>query len=410
MEQRIERCAGLDVHKATVAACLRIGAAGPGQEIVRTFGTTTHELLVLRDWLVANGVTHVAMESTGVFWKPVYYVLEDAVQVLLVNPGHMKQVPGRKTDVSDCVWIAQLLAHGLLRGSFIPPVPIRELRDLTRYRKALIQERTREANRLHKVLQDANIKLSSVATDVLGVSGRAMLEALTAGTTDGEMLAELAHGKLRKKIPALRQALAGRFRPHHGFLISQILAHLDYLADAIEQISTQVEEVIRPFAEARDRLTTMPGVGQRTAEVIIAEIGTDMTRFPTASHLASWAGMCPGNNASAGKHRSGKTRKGNRWLRMALTESALAATRKRNSAARARYTRIMRHRGHKKAVFAVGRHLLESSFHILAQNVVYRELGADYFTRFDRERLKQRCLAQLVKLGFEVALTAKDAA
>jgi transposase len=263
------------------------------------------------------------MESTGVYWKPIYYVLEERFTCLLVNAAHVKQVPGRKTDIKDCEWIAQLLEHGLLRGSFVPPAPIRELPDLTRYRKVLIQDRTREANRLHKLLEDAGIKLASVATDVLGVSGRAMLEALVHGTTDPDILAELARGKLRTKLPALRQALAGRFRPHHAFLVSQLLAHLDYLDEMITTLSERIEAAVAPFANELARLDTIHGVARRTAEVLISELGVDMRQFPSDRHLASWAGLCPGNNESAGKHKSGKTRRGNRWLRTALTEAAL---------------------------------------------------------------------------------------
>lgn len=268
---------------------------------------------------------------------------------LLVNAAHIKRVPGRKTDVQDCAWIAQLLEHGLLRSSFVPDAPIRDLRDLTRYRKVLIQERAREANRLHKILQDAGIKLSSVATDVVGVSGRAMLEALIQGTTDPEVLSELARGRLRAKLPALREALRGRFRGYHTFLLSQLLAHLDYLEEAIEGLSIQIEELVAPFEKEVARRDTIHGVDRQTAEVLIAEIGVDMTVFPTEAHLTSWEGLCPWNNESAGKHRSGKTRKGNRWLRIALTEAALAGIRTKDSALGARYRRIMRHRGHKKA-------------------------------------------------------------
>jgi transposase len=321
MQRVIERGCGLDVHKKSIAACVRIPDADEERrQEVRTFGTTAAELLALRDWLDAHGVTHVAMESTGVYWKPVFYVLEEAMTCVLVNPVHMRQVPGRKTDVQDCVWIAQLLEHGLLRGSFVPPVPIRELRDLTRYRKTIVQERTRAINRLHKVLEDADIKLASVATDVLGASGRAMLEALVAGTTDPDTLADLARGALRKKLPALRQALRGRFRAHHAFLLSQILAHVDYVEEAVEAVGEQIGVLIAPFRDDLERLSTIPGVKRRTAEVIIAEIGVDMRMFPSAGHLASWAALCPGNNESAGKHRSGKTRRGNPWLRTALTE------------------------------------------------------------------------------------------
>lgn len=358
MDQLIERVSGLDVHRDSVAACVRVpGPRGPRVQHIRTFGTTTADLLALRDWLQAHGVSHVAMESTGVYWKPVYAVLEDAFECQVVNAAHLKHVPGRKTDVLDCAWIAQVLEHGLLRGSFVPPVPIRELRNLTRYRKGLIQERQREANRLHKVLQDAGIKLASVATNILGVSGRAMLEALVGGTTAPEVLADLARGKLRAKLPALREALAGRFRPHH-FLVSQGLAHLDYLDDAIATVGTEVDRLLIPFAASLKRLDTIPGINARTAQVVIAEIGVDMSRFPSEHHLASWAGLCPGNNESAGKHKAGTTRKGNRWLRMALIEVALAAIRKKDCAFGARYRRVMRHRGHKKAVVAVAHSLL----------------------------------------------------
>jgi transposase len=405
MERLIERVCGLDVHKQTVAACVRVpGSKGAREQHVRTFGTTAAELLALRDWLEAHEVTHVAMESTGVYWKPIYYVLEERFTCLLVNAAHVKQVPGRKTDVQDCVWIAQLLEHGLLRGSFVPPAPIRELRDLTRYRKVLIQDRTREANRLHKLLEDAGIKLASVATDILGVSGRAMLEALVRGTTDPEVLAELARGKLRAKLPALRQALRGKFRPHHAFLVSQLLAHLDYVDETITTLSGRIEEVIVPFADELARLDTIHGVGRRTAEVLIAELGVDMTQFPSDRHLASWAGLCPGNNESAGKHRSGKTRRGNRWLRAALTEAALAAIRTSDSAFTARYRRIMRHRGHKKAVLAVAHAMLVTAYHLLARQTTYHELGADYFDRRHGERVTRRAVQLLERQGYRVTL------
>jgi transposase len=358
MEQVFERVCGLDVHKATTAACVRVpDGKGKRVQYVQTFGTTTADLLALRDWLDAHGVTHVAMESTGVYWKPVYYVLEERVTCLLVNATHVKKVPGRKTDVQDCVWLAQLLEHGLLRGSFVPPAPNRELRDLTRYRKSLIQERAREANRVHKLLEDAGIKLATVARDVLGTSGRAMLEALVQGTSDPAVLAELARGRMRAKLPALPPALAGHFRPHHAFLAIQILAHLDHLEGTVATLSERIAALLAPFADAVQRLDTIPGVNQRTAEVLVAEIGVDMSRFPRDRHLASWTGICPGNHESAGKHKSGKTRKGNIWLRAALIEAALGATRTTNSAVAARYRRVLRHRGHKKAIVAVAHSL-----------------------------------------------------
>jgi len=405
MEQLIERVGGLDVHKPTVAACVRMpGVKGTREQHVRTFGTTAAELLALRDWLEALGVTQVAMEITGVYRKPIYYVREERVTCLLVNPAPMKQVPGRKTNVQDCAWIAQLLEHGLLRGSFVPPAPIRELRDLTRYRKVLIQDRTREATRLHKFLEDAGIKLASVATDVLGASGRAMLEALVHGTTDPDVLAELARGKLRAKLPALRQALAGRFRPHHAFLVSQLLAHVDYLDETIATVSERIEVTMAPFAEELARLDTIHGVARRTAEVLIAELGVDMRQFPSERHVASWVGLCPGNNDSAGKHKSGKTRRGNRWLRAALTEAALAAIRTSNSAFAARYRRVMRHRGHNKAVTAVAHAMLVTAYHLLARQTTYQELGADYFDPRHAERLTRRAVQALERQGYRVTL------
>ncbi len=405
MERLIERGCGLDVHRDTVAACVRVpGAHGQREQHVRTFGTTTAELLVLRDWLEAHGVTHVAMESTGVYWKPVFYVLEEAFTCLLVNAAHIKQVPGRKTDVLDCIWIAQLLEHGLLRGSFVPPAPIRELRDLTRHRKVLIQERQRAANRLHMLLQDAGLKLASVATDILGVSGRAMLGALVEGTTDAAVLADLARGKLRKKLPALRQALAGRFRPHHAFLVGQLLTHVDYLNEAITTVSEEIGARLAPFEAHLTRLDTVHGIARRTAEVIIAEIGVDMTVFPSEHHLASWAGMCPGNNESAGKHKSGKTRKGDRWLRTALVEAAAAAIRTKDSALGARYRRVMRHRGHKKAVVAVAHAMLRAVYHILADGTPYRDPGPDYYDRRHAQRVTRRAIELLERQGYRVVL------
>jgi transposase len=406
MERVIERGCGLDVHKKTVAACVRVpGLKGEREQHIRTFGTTTAELLALRDWLEAYGVTHVAMESTGVYWKPIFYVLEEAFTCVLANAAQIAQVPGRKTDVKDCAWIAQLLEHGLVRGSFVPPAPIRELRDLTRYRKALIQEQTREANRLHKVLEDAGIKLASVASDVLGVSGRAMLEALVVGTTDPDVLADLARGALRKKLPALRQALAGRFRAHHAFLVAQLLAHLDYLDEMVETLSAQIDVVIAPFTEEVARLDTIHGVNKRTAEVIIAEIGVDMSVFPSAGHLASWAGLCPGNNESAGKHRPGTTRKGDKWLRSALTEAALAAgTRSAKGAFAARYRRVMQHRGHKKAVIAVAHAMLVTTYHLLARKMTYHEPGTDYYERRHAERVRHRAIQTLERQGYRVTL------
>jgi len=345
------------------------------------------------------------MESTGIYWRAVYYLLEDDFTCWLLNAQHLRNVPGRKTDVADSAWIAQLVEHGLVRPSFVPPREIRQLRDLTRYRKAMIQERTREAQRLEKILQDAGIKLSSVASDILGVSGRAMVTALVEGTHDPEILASLARGALRKKLPALKDALEAHFRSHHAFIASEILAHIDYLDEAIERLSGEVEKVISPFAEQVALLDTIPGVNRRTAETLIAEIGADMGRFPTHRHLASWAGMCPGNNESAGKHRSGKTRKGSKWLRHALVESAGAAARTRGSYFSAQYARLKGRRGHKKAVIAVGHSILIVAYHVLERGQPYSELGEDYLLlRHSTEAYTNRLVRQLERLGHKVNL------
>jgi len=405
MQQLLDRVAGLDVHRKTIAICVRVpGESGERAQAVRTFGTTAVELVALRDWLEAQQVTHVARESTGVDWKPIYYVLEEAFTCLLVNATHVPKVPGRKTDGQDGVWLAQLLEHGLLRGSFVPPPPLRELRDLTRYRKVLIQERTREANRLHKVLEDAGLKVATVATDIRGVSGRDMLHALVAGTTDPDVLADLARGTLRKKLPALRQALTGRFRAHHAFMVSQHLSHLDYLDEAIASLSGRLEEALRPFTVEHRRLDSIPGIAQRPAEVMIAEVGVDMRQFPTAQHLASWAGLCPGQNESAGKHKSGRIRPGNRWLRMALIEAASLAARSRTTAFGARYRRIARHRGHKKAVLAVAHAMLVTAYHLLDRGLEYREPGVDYFDRRHADRAKRHAIRALERQGYRVVL------
>jgi transposase len=411
METIYRCCAGLDIHKMTVVACVRrIEPSGRVHEEVRTFGTMTAELLLLSDWLAEAGVTHVAMESTGVYWKPVFNLLEGRFEVLLVNPRHIKQVPGRKTDVKDCQWIAHLLQCGLLRGSFIPPKPIRELRDLTRQRSQLVAEKASVANRIQKVLEDANIKLAGVATDVLGVSGRAMIRALIAGREDPEELAELARRRLRRKLPELRAALRGRASEHHRFLLGHLMSHLDALEGLITDLNLRIAAVMPPFAEAVDRLKTIPGVDQRTAEGLVAEIGTDMGRFPTAGHLASWAGMCPGNNESAGKHRSGRTTKGDRWLRQTLTQASWAASHTRGTYLSAQYHRLAARRGKKRAVVALGHTLLEIVYHVLKDQATYQELGADYLDRLEPERLTRQLVRRLEKLGHKVTLGPKDEA
>ena len=411
MRRLLERCAALDVHKKQVTACARLlGQGGELEELVVEFSTMAADLLALRDWLKQLGVTHVAMEATGVYWKPVYYALQDDFDLLLVNAQHVKNVPGRKTDTQDAQWLCQLLECGLLRASFVPPKPIRELRDLTRYRKSLIKERQQEANRLHKVLEDAGIKLACVATDVLGVSGRQMLDALISGTHDPEVLAALAKGKLRAKLPALKQALAGNFRPHHALIVSHILAHLEYLDEIIGTLTEQVERRLAPFAHKAENLRTINGVAERTSQVILAELGPDMSRFPSDRHAASWAALCPGNDESAGKRRSGKTRKGNPYLRAALIEAANAAIRTKNTYLRAQYEQVKRRRGHKKAIVAVAHSILIAAYHILKDDVPYRDLGGDHFARrADPERITRRLVAQLERLGHAVTLQTATA-
>jgi len=405
MEVIVERPAALDVHKEQVTACVRVpGPDGARSEEVAQFRTTVQGLLTLHDWLAAHGVTQVALEATGVYWKPVWAVLEDDFELLLVNARHVKQVPGRKTDVSDAAWLCQLLEAGLLRASFVPPKPIRALRNFTRYRKAQIAERQREANRLHKALEDTGIKLDCVATDILGVSGRAMLDALCRGTTDPELLAELARGKLRQKLPALREALEGRFDALHAVLIGAILAHLDFLDEQIERLSEAIEEQLRPFAPAVELLRTIPGVETRTAQALIAEIGVDMSVFPTARQLASWAGQCPGNDQSAGKRRSGRTRKGSKWLDQALKDAAMAAVRTNDSYLQAQYRRLRPRIGHGRALGAVKHTILCACWHMLTTGELYRDLGGDYFRRRDPERQTRRLVAQLEALGHTVIL------
>ena len=407
MDVIVERPAALDVHKAQVTACVRVpNADGERVSEVREFSTMVGGLLVLRDWLKAHGVTKVAMEATGVYWKPVWAVLEDDFELLLVNARHVRNLPGRKTDVKDAEWLCQLLEAGLLQASFVPPKPIRALRQLTRYRKAQIKERQREANRLHKALEDTGIKLDCVATNILGKSGRDMLDALCRGTTDPEILAELARGKLRKKIPALREALVGRFEPLHALLVSSILAHLDFLDEQIERLSDAIEEQLRPFASAVELLRSLDGIETRTAQNILAEIGVDMSVFPTAGHLASWAGRCPGNDQSAGKRRSGKTRKGSKWLDDALKDAAMSAINTNDSYLQAQYRRLKPRVGHSRALGAVKHSILCACWHMLKNGELYRDLGGDYFRKRDPERQTRRLVAQLERLGHKVTLEA----
>jgi transposase len=399
-------CAGLDVHKETVVACVRrADAAGKTRQEVRTFATMTGPLLELSDWLAAQGVTHVAMESTGVYWKPVWNILEGQCELLLVNAQHIKQVPGRKTDVKDAEWIAQLLQHGLLRASFVPATPQRELRELTRQRRQLVGAKASVANRIHKVLEDANIKLASVATDILGVSGRDMLRAIVEGRDDPEFLAELARRKLRAKIPQLRLALHGRVTEHHRFLLQLLLDELTHLEGLIDRLTRRIQEVLpSPFAEAARRLATVPGIDVRAAENILAEIGTDRNQFPTAGHLASWTGMCPGNHESAGKRQSGRTTKGNRWLKRILVQAAGAASHSKGTYLQAHYHRLAKRRGRKKALVALGHTLLVIIYHVLKRGTTYPELGADFLDRLEPERLTRQLVKRLERLGHKVSL------
>jgi len=411
MQTLYSRAAGLDLHKETIVACI---ARDGSPKLVRTFGTMTDDLLRLYDWLTENSVTHVAMESTGVLWKPVWNILDGGPwELLLVNPRDLKQVPGRKSDVSDSQWIAQLLAHGLLKASYVPDRAQRELRDLTRQRAQLAGDHTRCVNRLHKVLQDANIKLSSVATDVMGDSGRAMLEALIRGERDPHKLAELARGKLRVKIADLRRALRGHITPHHQFMLEQLLENVAHLEQQLGAFNERIAEAMRPFLDegAFQRLDEVPGINRETIENVIAEIGTDMSRFPTAEHLSSWAGMCPGNEESAGKRKRTRTTKGNVWLRRALTQAAWAASRKKDSYFQAQYRRLAGRRGRKRAAIAVGHSLLVVIYHLLKHpSLEFHDLGGNYFDTLDPKRLCRHLVKRLESLGYEVTLEPRAAA
>jgi transposase len=364
----------------------------------------TEDILALGDWLAEAGCTHVAMESTGVSWKPVWNLLEDAFDLLLVNARHVKAVPGRKTDVRDCEWLADLPRHGLLRGSFVPDRPRRELRELTRYRARLVRERTAEANRRQKVLEGANVKLAAVATDIMGKSGRDMLAALVAGQTDAADLAQLARGRRREKLPQPERALVGRVEAHQRFLVAQQLAHVDFLDEAIARVGAEIAERLAPVEEAIARLDTIPGVGRTVAEALVAEIGADVARFATAKHLASWAGMCPGNHESAGKRRNGRTRKGSPWLRTLLVQAAHAAARTKGTYLAAQYRRLAARRGKAKAAIAVGHSILVVAYHLLTEGTTYRELGANYFDQRDRQGVTRRLVHRLEDLGYAVKL------
>jgi transposase len=404
-------CAGLDVHKEWVVACVRKLVAGRVQQQVRTFRTETNALLELADWLTDLGVSHVAMESTGVYWKPVWNLFEGIFEMLLVNAEHIKKVPGRKTDVKDAQWICELLQHGLLKPSFVPDRPVRQLRDLTRQRVQLTRQKVQVANRIQKTLEDANIKLGSVASDVLGVSGRDMIRAIISGEGDPLKLADLARQKLRAKIPQLQEALFGEVQDHHRFLLGMLMEQLEFLEGQIGRLSARIAEVLpAPFAAAIQRLQTIPGVDRKAAENILAEAGADMGPFASCGHLASWVGICPGNHESAGKRKSGRTSKGNEWLRVVLVQCAWAASRSKGTYLKAMYGRLAARRGKKRALVAVGHRLLEIIYNVLKKGQTYQELGEDYLDKKqDKERLAQRLLRRLEKLGVKVTVEPTEA-
>jgi len=405
MQVTYERCCGIDVHKETVVACVIVPAAdGKAVKETRTFNTMTGDLRALAEWVKQMQCTHVAMESTGVYWKPVYNLMEGQFEILVVNAEHLKKIAGRKTDVADAEWIADLLRHGLLKGSFIPSAQQRAWRDLTRYRTRLTDDRTREVNRVQKVLEGANIKLASVASNVMGVSGRAMLEQLIQGKTDPATLAELAKGRLREKRELLEQALTGTFKPHHRFMLIQHLSHIDFLDEQIAKLDAELEEQMRPFQAELTRWDQIPGINLRIAQVLVAEIGTDLKQFEDAAHLASWAGMCPGNNESGGKRKSGRTRKGNKWLRRALVEAAHGAARTKDKYFQKLYHRLAGRRGKKRAIVAVGHSLLVTGYYMITRGKDYEDLGANYFDERNKAMVKRQAVKRLEKLGFTVEL------
>jgi len=408
MDVVYKSCAGLDVHKkVVVAALIVLDALGRGYKETRTFGTMSIDLLALSDWLQSHGVTHVAMESTGEYWKPVYNILENNFELLLINAQHIKAVPGRKTDVNDAEWIADLLRHGLLRASFVPPVGQRELRELTRYRSTFVRARATLVNRLQKVLESANIKLASVATDVTGLSGRAMLEAIIAGQAQPEEMAELAKGRMREKRAELAKALSGRVKAHHRFVLAELLCQIDSLDETIGRFNEQIEEYCRPFEQAVVLLDTIPGVARETAEVIVAEIGVGMSRFPSANHLAAWAGVAPGNHESAGKRYSGRMRQGNQALKTALTQAAHAAAHTKDTYLAAQAHHLTGRRGKKRAIMAVAHSILVIGYHLIQRQEPYRELGGNYFDQQRPEATAKRLVKRLERLGYQVSLQSQ---
>jgi transposase len=410
MQVVYSRCCGLDVHKTSISACVLIADSGSKQRHIRRFGTMTREINELADWLAGYGITNLAMEATGVYWRPIWNLLEGRVEMILVNAQHIKSVPGRKTDTKDCEWIAELLQHGLLRRSFVPAEPIRELRDLNRNRAILVQQRATISNRIEKVLEDANIKLASVASHVLGQSGRTMLQAMAKGISDPAKLADMARAKLRNKIPQLQLAFEGRFGERHRFQMQELLAQLQFLDKAIGEYAQQMKERSRPFEQQVGLLMTIPGVDWLTASGMVAEIGGDMGQFPSAHHLASWAGLCPGNRESAGKQYSGKTRKGNCWLRRVLCQAAWAASHTRDTYLAAQFRRLAAKRGKQRAIVAVAHTILIAAFYILQRHEPYREAGGNYFERRDPAGLQRYLVRRLEKLGHKVILEPATAA
>jgi transposase len=405
METMIERCCGIDVHKLTIVACLLVGPPGKKPAAtIKSFSTMTDGLLACRDWLVSEGCTHVVMESTGVYWKPVFNILEDALEVILAHARKVKHVPGKKTDIQDCQWLADLLRHGLITGSFIPPKPIRELRDLTRYRQKLIQQRSSEVNRLQKFLEDANIKLTSVVTDIQGVSAQQMIRHLIQDDLTVPEMAQLAKGRLRNKLASLEQALKGYLSDHHRLLLKLNLQMIAFYDENIETLNREIDQRLEPHRGIVERLAAIPGVKKKTIESLIAEIGVDMSRFPTHGHLAAWAGVCPGNNQSAGKRKSGRTPPGNTWLKCILAEAALAAAKKKDSYLKDRFHRLAARRGKKRAILAVAHSILIIAYHVIKEQSTYIELGATYFDRLHEAHLVARLQRRMEALGYKVAL------
>lgn len=404
MEMLYARCAGLDVHKKSVMAAVRIAEGGQVREYVEEFGTTTHGLLELSEFLARHGVTHVGMEATGVYWRPVWHILEGQFTLMLANAAHVKNVPGRKTDVKDAVWLADLMAHGLIRSSFVPPEPVQELRQLTRTRKQLIGEITQHTLRLQKVLEDTNIKVTNVLTDLMGVTGRAILRNLISGQTDPQVLADLARGRLKNKHDKLVEALHGRVTEHHRFMLQLHLGTVEMLEQRVAEIDERLGGALEPFRVAVEQLKTIPGVAQRTAEVLVSEIGADMSRFPTAQHLVSWAGLCPRNDESAGKKRSTRLRKSSRWLKATLIQAAWGSTHKKDGYLRAQYLRLKARRGPKRAVVAVAASMLVAAWNMLSQGTVWQDLGEQHFTLRNKAKVARNLSRRLEALGFVVTL------